>query len=37
MELGCNCDGFSKITLYGEFFEEEFNEKSYGLGIRAYK
>jgi len=29
--------GFHKISLYGDFLENDFNDKSYALVIRAYK
>jgi len=29
--------GFHKISLYGDFLENDFNDKAYGLVIRAYK
>ena len=29
--------GFHKISLYGDFSENDFNEKSYALVIRSYK
>jgi len=29
--------GFHKISLYGDFLENDFNDKSYALVVRAYK